>query len=771
MPVAVRYPGGYVDEIPSGLRTITGVATSITAFVAMMRSCARTLVMTGCLLGCLGALGPPAHGVTVQSFDAPGTAFTPSMLNNDPPPALLAGPSGNLLRLAASGPAVPIHNTIAFRRSDPGPFCGMNAQFDLRLTPGVGRADGLGFALLDTSIHRTEGAVTVEGPLFAAEEPNFLRSLGVGFDIHQGVAVGDPDNNHVSVHWNGVRLAQVGAGAIDLASGQFVHVEIVLAVGSPSTVTVRLTPSGSPTPTTIVNQLAVAGLAAYESRVWFGARSGGQTADHDLDNVNVTFTACPASQVGAWSAVEAWPVVAIHAHYLPTHQVMFWDRHDCGEVSCSGDPRFWDPATGAVTNAPLPPEPHDLFCSGHVLLPDGRLFVTGGHIMDNFGQDLTSLYDPASGLWQPQPPMNAGRWYPTATALANGDVLVTSGIITPGAGLNTLPQVWEHLTGTWRALTAADRPLPLYPWMFLAPNGQVFTAGPQQETGYYATAGAGAWTSLDSTAHGFREYGSAVLYDDGKVMIAGGGQFPPTAAVEVIDLDEADPDWREVAPMKNARIQLTLTLLPDGSVLATGGSSAPGFTDAAGGVYTPELWNPASETWTTLAAASEVRLYHSVALLLPDARVLVAGGGHPNGGNGDFHHRSAEIFSPPYLFRGPRPTLSGAPERVAYGESFFVGTPDGAEVAQVTWLRLGSVTHAFNMNQRINRLAFATTAGGLTVTAPASRNLCPPGHYLLFLLDGDGVPSVAKIVQIGAPEIFADGFETGDTAAWSLVVP
>jgi hypothetical protein len=108
---------------------------------------------------------------------------------------------------------------------------------------------------------------------------------------------------------------------------------------------------------------------------------------------------------------------------------------------------------------------------------------------------------------------------------------------------------------------------------------------------------------------------------------------------------------------------------------------------------------------------------------------------------------TAEIFSPPYLFQGPRPTIVSAPASVTYGQTFFVQTPDAANITQVTWIRLSTVTHTFNENQRINLLNFSQAAGGLNVTAPASSNFAPPGHYMLFILQ-NGVPSVAAIVQI-----------------------
>ncbi|MFZ4575893.1 MAG: galactose oxidase-like domain-containing protein, partial [Phycisphaerales bacterium] len=180
-----------------------------------------------------------------------------------------------------------------------------------------------------------------------------------------------------------------------------------------------------------------------------------------------------------------------------------------------------------------------------------------------------------------------------------------------------------------------------------------------------------------------------------------------------------------------------------------GGSSAPGFDRAAGAVRAAEMWDPVTERWRVMASAARYRGYHSNALLLPDGRVLVAGGGHPNPLDGPAEP-NAEIFSPPYLFRGPRPAITSAPSAVVYRQTFEVRTPDAASIANVNWIRLSSVTHAFNQNQRINRLDFTATATGLLITAPLSPDLCPPGHYMLFILNGEGVPSVAEVVRIGS---------------------
>jgi hypothetical protein len=150
--------------------------------------------------------------------------------------------------------------------------------------------------------------------------------------------------------------------------------------------------------------------------------------------------------------------------------------------------------------------------------------------------------------------------------------------------------------------------------------------------------------------------------------------------------------------------------------------------------------DPATGKWSTIDSITVYRGYHSTALLLPDGRVLSAGGEQTGA--------SAEIYSPPYLFKGARPSITSAPSSVKYGQVFQVATLDVANIGQVTWIRLSSVTHSFNQNQRLNHLQFAQTTGGLNITAPANANLAPPGHYMLFLVNGNGVPSVARIVQI-----------------------
>ena len=221
----------------------------------------------------------------------------------------------------------------------------------------------------------------------------------------------------------------------------------------------------------------------------------------------------------------------------------------------------------------------------------------------------------------------------------------------------------------------------------------------------------------------------------------------PTATAEIIDLNNPNPAWVYTGSMvTGGRKLFNATLLADGTVLVTGGSrgTEDPNTKSTNPAYESELWDPATGTWTQMASLTKIRTYHSIALLLPDGRVLSAGG--------VFGTNSAEIYSPPYLFRGSRPTITSAPAGITYGQSFFVGTPNATSISQVTFIALGSVTHGFNMGQHISRPSFSQATGGLNVTAPSNPNNTPPGYYMLFILNSNGIPSVAKIVQINSTD-------------------
>jgi hypothetical protein len=207
--------------------------------------------------------------------------------------------------------------------------------------------------------------------------------------------------------------------------------------------------------------------------------------------------------------------------------------------------------------------------------------------------------------------------------------------------------------------------------------------------------------------------------------------------------------------MHFARRQMNAVILADGRVMASGGSAGAGFNPSTNIVYTPEIWDPGTGQWTEVANYKMPRLYHSETLLLTDGRVLSVGGGQP-AASGLTDNYNAEIYSPSYLFNpdgtpttSSRPIITAAPTAVSYGSNFALTVQNvAAGTASVLWIRLGSVTHAYNMGQRLNHLASSQSGTTLTVSAPSSANLAPPGHYLLFVLNGNKVASLGRIVQI-----------------------
>ena len=480
------------------------------------------------------------------------------------------------------------------------------------------------------------------------------------------------------------------------------------------------------------------------------------------------------SVAGQWSSPIVWPTVAIHLHLLPNRKLLAWSN---------GSTVFLDPDTGTPTGANLTT---NVFCSGHSLLPDGRLLVTGGLDPNGAlgeGVSSTNIFDYSTGLWTQGPNMNLGRWYPTNCALANGETVVLSGLYcsnncgsaTHSIPINPLPQVWQT-AGGWRSLTGAQRSdLSTYPWLVLAPDGRAFYAGPESSTRFLDSAGFGAWSNGPATTSGvYRDYGTCVMYEPGKVLIMGGGNVPdpnpnlnnrPTNSAEVIDLNLPSPAWRAVGSMAFRRRQTISTIIADGKVLVTGGTSGTGFNNPCDTVLAAEIWNPATEAWSTMASMQNPRIYHQTAALLPDGRVVVAGSTaqpacaappaacYSPCSTDQPAQSNAEIYSPPYLFNSTgalatRPTILSAPATITYGQRFSIQTAEAASITKVTWVRLSSATHSFNQNQRFNRLNFQQATGGLTVSAPVNPNLCPPGDYMLFIINSSGVPSVASIMRV-----------------------
>jgi len=447
-------------------------------------------------------------------------------------------------------------------------------------------------------------------------------------------------------------------------------------------------------------------------------------------------------EVGQWGPVLSWPLVAVHGVLLNSGQALVWDAWEFGSTPSA---RLWNPTTQVFT--PVPDPFSAMFCAGQVTLADGRELVAGGHNGGGIGIVNTVIFNPLTSQWTRVADMNLARWYPSATTLSDGRVLVLGGDMQNGAPA-TAPEVYDPGANTWTALAGAQLDMGEYPQTYPMPNGKIFVTAGGDRQSRILDVPSQTWTNLGFSPPSF---GTSAMYLPGKVIMAAGGSppndsDPVTTTTSVIDLNQSSPAWRQTAPMAYGRSQHNLVLLPDGNVLAVGGAAHTSLV-ATDGVLPAELWSPTSETWTTMASLQDPRMYHSIALLLPDGRVLVAGGGRNSTA---VDYPTAQVYSPPYLFKGPRPTITGVSTVTTYGGTLTVQTPDAATIQTVSFIRLASVTHTDNMDQRYIPLNFTAGTGSLAVQSPANANLAPPGDYMLFIVNTNGVPSVAHFVQIGA---------------------
>lgn len=520
------------------------------------------------------------------------------------------------------------------------------------------------------------------------------------------------------------------------------------------------------------------------------------------ENGGVRTAPAPAPQVstdpsvsGQWvvqsdgtTVDKSWPVTPVHINLLPNGKFLFWGRDKAPDgsgfdIEGFTTVRLWDPFYRdflEVNNTRT-----NLFCSGHSFLPDGRLLVAGGHevlesrpLNEGLGSKHTNIFDFRNSTWTAGPDMNNGRWYPFNVTLATGETMILSGSFlnnpdTGSAQLNRVPQVFTP-QGSLRALVQNLFSVGTLPHLHLMPSTNVFIAAHGFNTASHFVNGTppGTWQQ-GPFLHIFHDTGTSVSYADGKVLIAGGRSGNvPHKQVELYDDAAFQLGWQTATSMKYERMYVTSTLLPDGKVLVSGGTTCTGTNNVdcpTGAVKNPELWNPANGTWTEMKPHQEVRVYHSTAILMPDGRVLVGGGGLPGAVGepfvGDaaqrkFEHRNVEIFEPPYLFKAggqpaTRPAIASAPKEVTYGQNFTVGVGNvsAQEVEAAVLIRLGAVTHGFNQDQRRVPLAITPSADGLSlnVAAPVNPSLCPPGHYMLFLLkrnEANLTPSIARIIRV-----------------------
>lgn len=447
------------------------------------------------------------------------------------------------------------------------------------------------------------------------------------------------------------------------------------------------------------------------------------------------------STAGSWSvpftpAGRTPGVIGVHSVLLYTGKVLLFGRTNPTLAY------VLDPAT--QTTVEVDP-PANMECAAVVPLSDGRILAVGGIAKGNVGIKNVLLFDPATLTWTAQPPTPLGRYYPTATRLADGRVVISGGTTVTGAPNDTVEVYTPPPAGsTVGTLTrVSDHHSTIYPRQYLMPDGKVL-----EVTGNKASLldpATWLWSPLPSpSGHGTGQTFTLLPGSPAgstKVMVVGGlsgaSGHPALSKAETFDESTPTVGWKTVASLPQTRAHMASAWTPNGQLIGVGGNNLNLFD---GGVFTTLSYDPGSNVWTTMATQTERRAYHSTAVLLPDGRVLSAGDTGIGGGRA-----TLEFFSPPYLFQGARPSIADAPTQVANSADFAVTATPGSTAVLMS---PGASTHTADMNGRIISLSQSATASGMTATAPAP-NVAPAGWYMLFVVDSRGVPSTARWIHVG----------------------
>ena len=471
----------------------------------------------------------------------------------------------------------------------------------------------------------------------------------------------------------------------------------------------------------------------------------------------------PAKKVGAWEAPRRWPVIGVHAFVLPTGEVLHY-----AYSSAHGEPeeRHYYSGSHAVVWNPKGDSFFDIswdgtvFCSGHSFLPDGRLFITGGLEQEECltqGRKETWLLDPFTLEWTEGPEMSVPRYYPSNVTMGDGSVMVLSGN-TSNCTLTPKMEMFypdKGVDGKIKGVSPGKRQLMLYPRVHLLPDGRVVHTGPEESTWVWSPK-TKEWTRLENTRLSVRRLEGAsfqVPGDPWKVMTCGGYadyDVMPTETCEVIDFSQPTPTWMPAASMHFKRAHANAVLLPDGRVLMVGGGASGLYESPE---FNAELYDPETDSWELLPAQRWGRMYHSTAILLPDGRVLSSGQDeHPASANDS--GAWAEFYKPSYLF-GAGPKIRQAPEAVGLGESMVLNVKGAKKIRKVALMGLSAMTHSVNSGQRHVWLDHQRIGKSkeLEVFLPDNENLVPPGYYMLFVLNKKGRASEARMIRVSAEPV------------------
>ncbi|GAB1692400.1 galactose oxidase-like domain-containing protein [Krasilnikovia sp. M28-CT-15] len=387
------------------------------------------------------------------------------------------------------------------------------------------------------------------------------------------------------------------------------------------------------------------------------------------------------------------------------------------------------------------------------------------------GDEESYEFDPLTERYIRVGDMVKNRWYPTLAELPNGDVLAVSGLDEFGRMIPGDNEKYIAAQKRWVDAPELQRTFPTYPALHLMENGNLFYSG--SNAGYGSdTVGRtpGVWdvrTNRFTEVPGLRdprltETSTSVLLapaQEQKVMILGGGGIGEsevsTRRTDIIDLRQTEPRYQPGPDLPAPARYLSAVLLPDDTVFTTGGSS--GYRGGRYGdltrsdLFNAQIYRPSENAFATAAESTVGRNYHSEAILLPDGRVVTLGSDplydEAGKGPGTFEKR-IEVYSPPYLYQGERPAITGGPEQVQRGTTVGFDTPQAARITAARLVRPSAVTHVLDVDQRSVALDVTPKTGGVDLSIPKSKGLVPSGWYMLFLLDDRQVPSVARWVRV-----------------------
>lgn len=467
---------------------------------------------------------------------------------------------------------------------------------------------------------------------------------------------------------------------------------------------------------------------------------------HERTALTAALSTTDPVDIGQWSNATnpGTKTIGISAVMLHTGKVLlFGGKYKSTDKNTAA--YLFDPTTFTGHEVPAPAA---VFCGSVTPLSDGRILSVGGTVKIPQGIVDVWLFDPVHETWVRQPDTPLGRYYPTATRMSDGTVVVTAGTELDGVTKNPTVELYTPpAAGTDVGNLQVVGPAHVtgyYPHQWLMPDGTLLQVDAKKP--YKLDTSSWTWTALPRLPGGNGPGSSSTLLPGGpggtpNVMIFGGLlKGVAQTSTEVFDYSNPSAGWHFGAPMPTPRAHMNIIQTPDGSEYGIGGNNANLYD---GGEFQTLHFDPATQTWSNLAVQSVRRGYHSTALLLPDGRIMSAGDTGAGGGR-----QLIDFFSPPYLFRGPRPSIDSAPSQVDYGAAFDIAT-SGPAVGSAVLMAPGATTHAVEMNARRVELAVTPTTSGFTATAPASSKLAPPGWYMLFVVTPDGIPSVATWVHVG----------------------